>query len=175
MPLLQLFHRHSQRTGDRVGIGLNIERLAQVHDHHLVAVIHHLLELVCSDPRNTQFPQQELPVDIFVGDIQGQGAYDQRDERAAETGRLRCNLLDLVTEQIPRSDVGHGPEECAEAIVEQEPRDAHAEQPSESWRHGTQPRNEVGDDERPHPVSAEKGLRSTYARVRLERDTAEHV
>ena len=28
MPLLQLFHRHLQRAGDRVGIGLNIERLA---------------------------------------------------------------------------------------------------------------------------------------------------
>ena len=90
-------------------------------------------------------------------------------------GCLRRDLLELVAEQIPRSDVGHGPEERAEAVVQQEPLDAHAEQPSESRRHGTQPWNEVGEDERPHPVSAEKGLRSTYARVRLERDAAEQV
>src|SRR5437867_2876556 len=90
-------------------------------------------------------------------------------------GCLRRDLLELVAEQISRSDVGHGPEECAEAIVEQEPLDAHAEQPSKSRRHGTQPWNEVGEDERPHPVSAEEVLRSTYARVRLERDAAEQV
>src|SRR5256885_10326688 len=81
----------------------------------------------------------------------------------------------LVAEQVPQTDKGHDPEECAQAIVEQEPPDAHAEQPGESRRDGAQSRNELGADERPHPVSAEKGLCSTYARVRFKRDAAEQV
>src|SRR5439155_16642744 len=53
--------------------------------------------------------------------------------------------------------------------------DTHIEQSREGRRYRADSGNELGENERPHPVSAEEVLRAAHARIRLERDAAEHV
>src|SRR2546422_6872286 len=57
-PYTTLFRSQAMRAGDGDWFGLEVERVAQVHDHHILARIELLLELFRCDPRDPQRVQR---------------------------------------------------------------------------------------------------------------------
>src|SRR2546422_11592268 len=95
-PYTTLFRSQAMRAGDGDWFGLEVERVAQVHDYHILARIELLLELFRCDPRDPQRVQEPLPADKLPADVGGQGADQDRQQPASKGKRAVRDALELV-------------------------------------------------------------------------------
>ena len=67
--MFQLLRRHAQGSRNGEGIGLVIKGATQVHDQHLLSIIHQALEFPGGDASDPQFAQQPLAMHELVYDV----------------------------------------------------------------------------------------------------------
>ena len=74
-----------------------------------------------------------------------------------------CELLQLIAEKVTRRHERHRPEKRADAVIEQELRDADLKKTRKGRRDGPEPGDELGDNEGPHALPDKEILRAAHA------------
>src|SRR5262245_9138565 len=68
VPALQLLDRQVECTGNDGRLGLEVQAVTHVHDHHVLPGVQHGLELFRLDPGDPDLPQEPAARDVFPDD-----------------------------------------------------------------------------------------------------------
>src|SRR5213594_3390299 len=171
---LQLVGGHVERAWDHHGIDVEVDLLAHVHDHDVLAGVEHELELLRRDPRDPQLPQEALALDVLPPDVPGERGGQQHERPATKPRRVVGDDLELAAEEPADGDERPGPDPAAKTGEDQELVDGHPDDARERRRDRAEARDELRDEERARAMPGKDALSAAHARVGLERHAAQH-
>ena len=116
---LELRGIHVQRAGNRLRVGVEVERVAQVDNDEVLAGVYFFLQLFGSDTRNLQIAQEFLAIIEFPENIACECGEQKDEQPFPEVSRLRGNAFEVAAERVACDREGAHPEQSPERIEQQ--------------------------------------------------------
>src|SRR5258708_74171 len=162
-----------ESSRNRFRLRFEIERMAQVHDDHVLAGIDFLLEFFRSDPGDSQLLQESSAIKIFPADIARKSGEDQDQQPFSQVCRAAGDSFQFAAEDVAGYHERADPKKGAERVEQPKPPPAHVDDPRQRRRHGVQPWYEFRNEEDTSAPFSESHLCSPDTRIRLEGYAAE--
>ena len=159
-------------TGNRFGIGFEIEGMAQINNRETFAGVEFVFELIDSDAADAQIAKELLARDKFEGNVSGQEYKQQNEESAAQLRSFCGDIFELVRENVADAEECSGPENGAKKIENKKAAKAHVKNTGERSGDGAQAGNELGDEQRLGALFLEEAFRAAHAGIRFKGNAA---
>ena len=150
-----------------------IDGAAEIDDERLVTSVELALELVGRDSGDPQAAEEALAPDPLDDDIPDDDPVQRHGQGRAELTGPGDHPLDCLSGSVAQGHPGSRPDERPHRAIEGESEHPDAHDARERRPHRAEPGDELGEQEKPYPVTKEDILRSADARVRLEGYAAE--